>query len=229
MIVGDAILLAGQTLPAANGVYNWNGAAVAMTRRSDASSNASVFSGTMVTVGAGDSTNPDTVWMQTSVGTAAGGAITMGTDSMVWIKPFTTTTYTQGNGITISAGVIAALAVAGAQAADTAVPAQGGLTVGGSGSYLDPATAVRKVYGTIPISTTGIYTITGGTVTIADGIPNINKKFVLKAGTGAIAIGGVTPATGEEVIVGSTTTTTNTVVVLPATPVSNQWTYEIIG
>lgn len=229
MVSGDTVLLTGQTTQTQNGIYNWLGASTAMTRRADASSNASVFSGTMISVGAADNTNPDTVWMQTAPGTAAGGAITMGTDVQTWIKPFTATTYTQGNGITISAGVIAALAAGSAGAADAAVSATNGIVVGGSGIYTDPTAVVKKVYGTIPTASAGIYTISGASVTIADAISNINKKLVLKAGASPQAVGGVTPSTGEEIGISYITSATNTIVTLPAAPTTNAWTFEIVG
>lgn len=229
MAVNDTVLLTAQTTASQNGLYNWLGASTLMTRRADASSNSSVFSGTMISVGSGDNTNPDTVWMQTAAGTATGGAITMGTDTQTWIKPFTSTTYTQGNGILISAGVISGVVAGSAQTADAAIGSTNGLLLGGSGFYIDPATGVRKVYGTIPTASAGIYTVSGGTVTVADGISNINKNVVVHAGSSPQAVGGVTPSAGEVVEVGVVTSATNTVLTFPATPTTNAWTFQIEG
>lgn len=85
MSAGDRVLVKVQTAPAENGIYIWNGAAVAMTRAADASTTAEL-EGTVITVEEG--TSAGTTWRQTQVnftldtndvlftqfGTAAGAA-----------------------------------------------------------------------------------------------------------------------------------------------------------
>lgn len=230
MAAGDTVLLSGQTTTTQNGIYTWN-SSTSLTRRADASSNSSIFSGTMISVGATDSTNADTVWMQTAVGTGTNGAITVGTDAQTWIKPFTSTTYTAGNGISIASSVLSAVVAGSANSADTATGSTNGVLVGGSGLYLDPATGLKKVYGTIPTASTGIYTVSGAAVTIAHSLGNMNAKAIVKAGSSPQAVGGVTPSQGEVVEVQDVVTSpgNNTVLTFPAAPTTNAWTFEIFG
>lgn len=150
MAAADRILCTGQTVASANGIYVWNGAAAAATRSADANTTGSIFPGTMVVVGGEDGTNPNTVWMQTTTGTGSQGAITIGTDNQVWIKVLSPVTYTAGNGISLTAGVIAAV-----------VAAAGGLAVSGSGLALDTTIATRKYTTTL----TGDGATTSWTVT----------------------------------------------------------------
>jgi hypothetical protein len=138
MTAGDSVLLTGQTTASQNGLWSWNGAASALTRRADASGAGSILPGTMVVVGGQDSTNPDTIWMQTASGTGTGGAIVIGTDTQTWIRVLSPVTLTAGNGISLTAGVIAAVAAA-----------SGGLTVSGAGIALDTTIATRKFRTTI--------------------------------------------------------------------------------
>lgn len=148
MAAGDSVLLAAQSTPSQNGLWAWNGASSPLTRRLDASTAGSVLSGTMVTISGADNTNPHSVWMQTSTGTGAGGAITIGTDAQAWLQPFTATSFTAGNGISITTGAIAAVAAA-----------SGGVKVVSGGIELDTAIAARWVSGTIAAgATTGTIT-----------------------------------------------------------------------
>lgn len=138
MVANDRVLLSAQTTATQNGLYQWNGSASALTRTTDANSAGSIMGGTMVVVGDLDTVNPDTIWMQTHVGTGTNGAIVIGTDSQTWIRVLSPVTLTAGNGISITAGVIAAVVVAA-----------GGLAVGGSGLQLDTTIATRKFTTTI--------------------------------------------------------------------------------
>jgi hypothetical protein len=133
MVAGDRVLLAGQTSQPTNGLYVWNGAAVPMTRSTDGNTTGSIFGGTMVVVGDEDTTNPNTVWMQTATGTGTQGAIVIGTDNQTWIRVLSPVTLSAGNGIAITAGVISAVAAAA-----------GGLTVVSGGIELDTTIATRK-------------------------------------------------------------------------------------
>jgi hypothetical protein len=74
LAVNDRVLLTGQTAPADNGIYIWNGAAVTMTRAADAST-AVELEGAAVTVEEGTSAN--STYRQTSVNFVLGtGAVT---------------------------------------------------------------------------------------------------------------------------------------------------------
>jgi hypothetical protein len=230
MAAGDTVLLTGQTTGSQNGIYTWNNA-TNLTRRSDSSSNTSIYSGTMISVSGADNTNPDTVWMQTAVGTGTNGAITLGTDSQTWIKPFSTVTYSAGNGITIVGSTVSAKQGTGSsQSANAAAIANNGITVDGNGIYIDPTTGTRKVWGTIPTSTTGIYTVSGAVCTVAHALNNQFAQVQVFAGSSPPTIGGSTPATGEEIIVGVVRTDANNVqLTFPAAPGSNNYNFSIQG
>lgn len=230
MAAGDTVLLTGQTTTTQNGIYIWNNA-TSLTRRADSSSNTSIYSGTMISVGNADNTNGDTVWMQTTVGTGTNGAITIGTDSQTWIKPFTTTTYTAGNGINIASNVVSAKQGTGtAQSANAAAQSNNGILVDANGIYIDPASGVRKVYGTIPTSTTGIYTVSGAVVTIAHNFGNKYVQVRVFAGSSPPTIGGSTPSAGEEIEVQVIRSDTNNLqLTFPAAPGSNNYDFSIQG
>lgn len=143
-VTGDSVLLTGQSTASQNGLWTWNGATSAMTRRADASAAGSILAGTMVAISGLDGTNPHAVWMQTSTGTGTGAAIVIGTDSQAWIQPFTPNVYTAGNGINITNNIITAVA-----------GSSGGINVVTGGIVLDTTIAARKISGTI---TTGVTT-----------------------------------------------------------------------
>lgn len=76
MAVNDRVLVKDQTAPEENGLYGWNGAAVAMTRTTDADS-VSELRSAIVSVDEGTA-NGDTTWRQTAL------PATLGTDPVVW-------------------------------------------------------------------------------------------------------------------------------------------------
>lgn len=73
---GERFLAKNQTTPSENGIYVWNGAAVAATRAPDADSSAEVTPGLSVPVEEGTA-NADTVWLLTT-----NGPITLGTTAL---------------------------------------------------------------------------------------------------------------------------------------------------
>jgi hypothetical protein len=77
MSAGDRVLVKSQTDPAENGLYLWNGAAVAMTRTADANTS-DELENAIVPVDEG--TNEGTVWRQVSVNFA------IGTDDIIWVQ-----------------------------------------------------------------------------------------------------------------------------------------------
>jgi len=128
LVSGDRILLKDQSTASQNGIYVWTGAAAALTRSFDADSTTDLRSAT-VTVAEG-TVNADKVFTQTAE------VATVGTTAQTWVAgPSGGTTYTQGNGISISGGTISAVA-------DPAAGA--GVQVTSSGIKLDTAVAVRK-------------------------------------------------------------------------------------
>lgn len=64
MAASDRVLVGSQTAPAENGIYIWNGAAVAMTRAADASTSAELEQATLTVE---EGTSAGTGWRQSSV------------------------------------------------------------------------------------------------------------------------------------------------------------------
>jgi len=77
MVAGDRVLVKAQTLPEANGIYVWNGAAVAMTRAADANSADEVEQATVIVE---EGTNAGTAWRQTAVN------VTLGTTALTFVQ-----------------------------------------------------------------------------------------------------------------------------------------------
>ena len=127
LAANDRVLLKDQTTASQNGIWLWNGAAVAMTRAVDADGSGELAPGTAVTVTEG-TVGGDKVYMVTS-----DSAITVGTTSQTWGQLGGGTTYTAGNGIAIAANAISAVAAA-----------SGGVQVVAGGIQLDPSIAARK-------------------------------------------------------------------------------------
>lgn len=76
MVVNDRVLVAGQTTQSDNGIYIYNGAAVAMTRAADGSTGSELVN---AIVPVDEGTSAGTVWRQTAVN------ITLGTTAIVFI------------------------------------------------------------------------------------------------------------------------------------------------
>lgn len=97
MAVNDRFLAKDQTTAAENGIYVWNGAAVAATRAIDADSSAEVTSGMAVTVTEG-TVNDNRVYMLTT-----NDPITLGTTALAFSQlGGSSAVYVAGNGLTES-------------------------------------------------------------------------------------------------------------------------------
>ena len=76
MVINDRVLVAGQSTQAENGVYIFNGSAVAMTRSLDANSDTELLN---AIVPVDEGTSAGTVWRQTAVG------ITIGVTNIIFV------------------------------------------------------------------------------------------------------------------------------------------------
>lgn len=123
MVANDRVLVRSQTTASENGIYIWNGAAVAMTRAADMSVAAEVEQG-VTTVEEG--TNAGVSYRQTAVN------VTLGTTSLAW----TVFGASAGAASTVSAGIVR-LATQGET--DTGTDATIAVT---------PATLAASVWGT---------------------------------------------------------------------------------
>lgn len=121
LAANDRVLLKNQTAGAENGIYVWTASGSALTRAADADSAAELL-GAAVTVREG-TTNADKVFTQNTE------PITLGTTALTWVQlGGAGTTYTNGNGLSLTGNTFAVLPKAG-----------GGVLVDGTGVYLDTA------------------------------------------------------------------------------------------
>jgi hypothetical protein len=114
LVNGDRVLLKNQTTASENGVYQFNGSAAAMTRTSDAVQGELTAGATVVVTegtnkGTGSASANPTQWTLATV-----DPITVGTTALTFNQSGAPgTTYTPGNGITITSGSIAVNPIAG--------------------------------------------------------------------------------------------------------------------
>lgn len=124
--VGNRFLAKDQTAGAENGIYVWNGAAVAATRAVDADANAEVTAGFAVTSTEGTA-NADKAWILTT-----NDPIVVGTTALAFTQlGGASTPYTAGNGLSLTGQQFT-------------VAAGNGILVDGSGVKVDPSIVTRK-------------------------------------------------------------------------------------
>lgn len=97
-VTGGRYLLYGQTAPAENGIWIWNGAATPMTRATDADVSAEVTSGMTVPVTGGTHIGQAILTTQ--------DPIVLGTTGLAFTILANAAAYTQGTGISISGNVV---------------------------------------------------------------------------------------------------------------------------
>lgn len=143
MAAGNRFLAKDQTAAAENGIYVWNGAAVAATRAVDADANAEVTAGFAVTSTEGTA-NVDKAWILIT-----NDPIVVGTTALAFTQlGGATTPYTAGNGLNLTGQQFA-------------VVADNGILVTGSGVKVDPSIVTRK-YAADCAATTNPQTFTHG-------------------------------------------------------------------
>jgi hypothetical protein len=117
------VLLKNQTAGAENGIYIWTASGSALTRATDADSAAELV-GAAVTVEQG-TVNADRVYTQNA------DAITLGTTTLTWVQLGGGSTYTAGNGLSLTGSAFA-------------VVAGNGIIADGTSTRADPAVVARK-------------------------------------------------------------------------------------
>lgn len=127
MAANDRFLAKDQTTGSENGIYVWNGASSAATRATDANTNALVTGG-LATTSTEGTVNADKVWLLTT-----NDAITLGTTSLAFTQlgGGSGTTYSAGNGLTLTGSTFA-------------VNAGTGIVADGSSTRIDPSVVPRK-------------------------------------------------------------------------------------
>ena len=128
MATNDRVLLTAQSTGSQNGLWIWNGAASAMTRPTDFDSDADA-SGAAIMITEGTSASQQ--WVMTT-----DSPIVIGTTSLAWVQFGGGTSYTAGNGLTLSSN-------------DFNVGAGTGISVGADTVSVDTAVVARHVSATI--------------------------------------------------------------------------------
>jgi hypothetical protein len=111
---GDRVLLFGQTAPAENGIYVFNGSSSAMTRATDADSSSNLVPGSACYVEAGNNANKAYVLSTT-------GAITLGSTALTFVLFTGLSEISVGNGLTKSGSQINVVTANGVQADGTGI------------------------------------------------------------------------------------------------------------
>jgi len=180
LAAGDRVLVKDQTSSLANGIYDFNGAAAAMTR--DASLNNTpgndIYNGVLVPQVESGTVNAGKAFVISSVGTGTGGAHVIGTDNINWTQFATPANYTAGAGIWFNGSAV------------TANP---------DGVTLDASGATANGSATLEVKTGGI-----GTTQLADlsvTTAKIAAQAVTSAQLGAVTGAGLSGGAGSVITV----------------------------
>lgn len=204
LAAGDRVLVKDQTAGAANGIYVV--AAGAWVRATDFDTSAEAIPGTVLSTQEG-AANGDKLFML-----ATNGPITLGTTALVF-SPYGASTGEIG--------------VAGAGLTKTGstydVGAGSGITVAADSVAVDTSVVARKVTGTLPATTGGIFTVSGSAVTINHQLGNASPTVTVRYGSAGAA-------PGQLVEVDDTAPDVNNVTLtLPSAPAANVYAFSIVG
>lgn len=204
---GDLVLLTAQSTGSQNGPYVFNGAGSAMTRATNWDSSGEAVLGSYWIVGEG--THADEFALLTN-----DTAITLGTTTPTFVfRGAAGATYTAGNGLTLTGDAFN-------------VGAGTGISVGADDVGIDTAVVARKVTGVIPSSSSGIFSISGSTVTINHGLNNPAPDIVVRAHSSPAS--GYTQ--GQIVEMDHVASDANNLVLtLPGAPAANNWVVTVTG
>lgn len=210
LAANDRVLVKDQSTAAANGIYTvttlGTGANGTWTRATDADSAAELPPGSVVAVQEGTA-NGDKMFML-----ATNGPITLGTTGLTF------------SAYGASSGEIGVAGAGLTKTGSTYDVGQGnGISVAADSVAVDAGVVVRKVQGTIPATTGGIYTISGSTVTINHALSNPCPRVTVRYGSA-----GATPGALVEVD-DSAPDANNVTLVLPAAPAANQYIVMVEG
>lgn len=201
---GDIVLLTAQTTGSQNGPYVWTGAASALTRATNWDTSAEAVLGSYWIVQQG--TNADTFALMSN-----DTAITLGTTTPTFVfRGAAGSTYSVNGGLTLSGTVL------------SVNPGTGILAPAGASTTtsIDTSVVTRKVVGVVPASSSGIFSVSGATVTINHALNNSAPQFVVRAYSSPAA--GYTA--GQQVEMDNVASDANNLVVtFPAAPASNNW------
>lgn len=241
LATADRILIKNQASAIENGIYTVN-ASGAPTRTTDADTAPKLNNATvLVTSG---TVNIDTAWTQTTANP------TVGSSNIVFVQFGAGQSYTAGNGLSLSTNTFAVL-LDGA--------ANSGLAVSGSGTKINPGSAISTAGGNCNVllnATNPALTLTGGLAviagtgitvaanTVAIDLTSVTRKFSASVGNASLSTFTVTHnlntqdvlvqvydnSTFETVFCDVTRPTVNTVVVtFSGVPTTNQYRVVVHG
>lgn len=225
MAAGNRFLAKNQTTGSQNGLYVWNGAAVAATRTTDADSNAEVTSGLYTFVSEGTA-NGGTGWALTTP-----DPITLGTTALAFTQFNGPGTIVAGTGITVTGNTVA---VATTYAGGTSIATVGTIT---AGTWQGTAVAVG-FGGTGAATAAGARTNLGAigkyTALIGDGTAttfNITQATHGLAADGSLHVATYDATSGARVYPDETVSNTNGTVTIAFTtaPAANAYRVAIHG
>jgi hypothetical protein len=180
MTVGDRVLLKDQTIASENGLWEWTGAASAMTRTLDADNNAEVNTGLFVFVEEG-SVNGATGWALTTP-----NPINIGVTNLTFTQFSGSGSYTSGDGLTLVGNQFSAVA---ADATIVVSPSgirfrtvtSGDIIVGNASNVATPVT----MSGDATITNTGVLAISNNVITPAKLTRQTSGQLLFGQGAGA--------------------------------------------
>ena len=208
---GDIVLLTGQSTASQNGprVFTAAGAALARAANWDTSAEAALGSYWIVREGS----NADTFALLTNDST-----ITLDTTNLTFVfRGAAGASYTAGNGLALAGTVFS-----------VQLDSNSGLSVSGSGLKVDTTKTpqMNPKGGSVPATTSGIYSITGQNVTVNHGLNNLSPDVKVTAGTSpASGFTALQPVEVDWVVVDAN----SVMITFPGTLAANQWVLTIEG
>lgn len=204
MTSGDIVLLTGQTTGSQNGPYVWTGASSALTRATNWDTSGEAVLGSYWVVEQG--TNADQFALLTN-----DTPLTLGTTTPTFVfRGSAGATYTAGAGLFLTG-------------TDFNIGAGTGISVAADAIAVDTTVVGRKVTGSIPAATGGIFSISGSNVTVNHQLANSAPDVSVTYGSG-----GPTPGAPVD-LDWNATDANNVLLTLPAAPVANYWVVSVIG
>jgi hypothetical protein len=164
---GDRVLLTAQSTASQNGIYDFNGAASALTRSADADSSDEVKPGTQVFVSEGTA-NGNTTWQITT-----DGPIVLDTTALTWAQTGAGATYTAGNGLTLTGSSFSVNPLT-----------NGGITVAAGGVSVTAGAGISVGSGGVAIATSAA----GNGLTISTGVLAVGAGTGISVAADAVAV-----------------------------------------
>jgi len=201
---GEIYLLTAQSTGSQNGPYVFNGSGTPMTRAANWDTSGEAVLGSYWIVEKGTHADEFALLSNDS-------ALTLGTTTPAFVfRGAAGSTYTAGNGLTLSGS-------------DFNVGAGTGISVAADSVAVDTSVVARKVKGTIPASTSGIVTIAGAVATINHALANDCVELTIRYGSSG-AVPGALVEVGDGVVDAN-----NVAATLPHAPSANEFVYMVVG